>query len=170
MLLAYFSRAGENYWEGGRRDLDTGSTKVVAQMIAEQIDCDQFEILAVDPYSHAYDPTVERNRREQNENARPAIDGDLPDLTEYDTVLLGCPVWNTQAPMIICTFLDGTNALAGKVVAPFLTYAVGEGSVFADYAAYCSDARIQDGLAIRGEEAHDARATVEVWLRDRVLL
>lgn len=94
----------------------------------------------------------------------------MPDLTEYDTVLLGCPVWNTQAPMLIHTILDCTNALAGKVVAPFLTYAVGEGSVFADYTAYCSDARIQDGLAIRGEEARDSRATVEVWLRDRGLL
>lgn len=67
--------------------------------------------------------------------------------------------------MIIRTYLDGTNALAGKVVAPFLTYAVGEGSVFADYAAYCSDARIQDGLAIRGEEARDSRATVEPGFR-----
>ena len=169
-LLVYFSRAGENYWDGGRRDLEVGNTKVIARMIAERIECDVFEIQAADPYPHAYDPTVERNQREQNTDARPEIEGELPDLSGYDTVLLGSPVWNTRAPMIMRTFLDRTDALSGKRVLPFLTYAVGEGSVFDDYEQFCPDAQVEDGLAIRGEEARDAAGRVDAWLRSSGLV
>lgn len=165
VLLVFFSRAGENYWEGGRRNLDIGNTKVIAQMIQEQIDCDVFEILAVDPYPDAYDATVERNQSEQNEDARPIIDGDLPDLSGYDTIVLGSPVWNTRAPMILRTFIEQSDHLAGKTVRPFLTYAVGEGSVLSDYAEFCPDANITEGLAIRGEDATNAASDVEHWLK-----
>jgi flavodoxin len=164
-LLVFFSRPGENYWEGGRRDLEIGNTKVIAQMIDEQIDCDVHEIIAADPYPHAYDPTVERNQQEQRDDARPEIAGELPDLTSYQTVLLGSPVWNTRAPMIMRTFLDSTDALAGKTIRPFLTYAVGAGSVFDDYAEFCPDATVETGLAIRGEDAADSAAEVEQWLQ-----
>lgn len=170
VLLVYFSRAGENYWNGGRRDLEVGNTKVVAQMIADRIDCDVYEILAVDPYPEAYDPTVARNQREQHNDARPGIDGEIPDVSDYDTILLGNPVWNTRAPMIMRTFLDSTDALAGKTIHPFVTYALGEGSVFDDYAAFCPNATVEDGFAVRGEEARDAAPEVETWLRASGLL
>lgn len=163
-LLVFFSRPGENYWEGGRRNLEVGNTKVIAQMIQERIDCDVYEILAADPYPESYDPTVERNQREQNANARPAIDGELPEMSGYSTILLGSPVWNTRAPMIMRTFLEQVDELAGKTVHPFLTYAVGEGSVFPDYAEFCPDADIREGFAVRGEDARDAADNVQEWL------
>lgn len=169
-LLVFFSRPGENYWEGGRRDLDVGNTKRLARMISDRIDCDIVEIVAADPYPDAYDPTVERNQREQEQDARPGIDGDVPDLSRYDAVLIGSPVWNTRAPMIMRTFLDATNALGGKVVHPFLTYAVGQGSVFADYADLCPDADVREGLAVRGEDVDAAAKSVDAWLRDSGLV
>lgn len=169
-LLVYFSRAGENYWNGGRRDLKVGNTNVVAQRIRERIACDVFEIHAAAPYPAAYDPTVERNQREQDEDARPEIDGELPDLSGYDKIVLGSPVWNTRAPMIMRTFIDNTDALAGKTVHPFITYAVGEGSVFDDYEQFCPDAQVEEGLAVRGEEARDAAARVDAWLRSSGLV
>lgn len=165
-LLVFFSRPGENYWEGGRRDLDVGNTKRLAGMISERIDGDIFEIVAADPYPDAYDPTVERNQREQEQDARPGIDGDVPDLSRYDVVLIGSPVWNTRAPMIVRTFLDATDALADKVVHPFLTYAVGQGSVFADYADLCPDADVREGFAVRGKDVDAAAEAVDAWLRD----
>ena len=75
MLLAYFSRAGENYYYGGRIDLEVGNTEVVANMIASTITADVYRIEAADPYPESYEATVERNKREQDDEARPAIAG-----------------------------------------------------------------------------------------------
>jgi hypothetical protein len=77
VLLVYFSRAGENYFNGGRKVLEVGNTEVVAGFIRDALRCDVFEIHAVQPYSDRYDPTVQRNVREQEQNARPGI-VDLP--------------------------------------------------------------------------------------------
>jgi hypothetical protein len=65
ILLAYFSRPGENYWNGGRRYLKVGNTEVLARAISARLDCDVHRIDAVDPYPADYDETVQRNVREQ---------------------------------------------------------------------------------------------------------
>lgn len=169
-LLVYFSRPGENYWEGGRRDLDVGNTKRLARMIADRIACDQYEILAAVPYPEAYDHTVQRNVQEQDDDARPAIAGELPDLSGYSAVLIGSPVWNVRAPMIMSTFVEAVD-LKGKTVLPFVTYAVsGMADVDQDYRDALPDSDVADGLAIRGEDVDRAGADVEVWLRTNHLL
>ncbi len=123
MLLAYFSRAGENYFNGGRRYLDVGNTQVVAEMIQASIRVDTWRIEAADPYSDSYDDTVARNVREQDADARPAIADPLPAVDAYDTVLLGSGIWNVRPPMIMSTFLESVD-LSGKRLVPFVTYAV----------------------------------------------
>jgi len=166
-LLVYFSRAGENYWNGDRRTLDVGNTEVLANVIRYQIDCDVFRIEAVDAYSDRYDPTVALNVEEQNNDARPAIAGNLPDLAGYDTVLLGSPIWNGQPPMIIASFVEAVD-LTGKDLRPFVTYAVsGLGSTTSFYRDLGSGARLGTGLAVRGEDVRysGTAGTVERWLR-----
>jgi flavodoxin len=164
-LLVYFSRAGENYYYGGRRDLEVGNTEVLARMIAELIDCDVHRIDAADPYPAGYDATVERNVGEQNADVRPGIANPLDSIAEYDTVLLGSPIWNVRAPMIMSTFTD-SHDFTGKTVLPFVTYAVsGLGSVELDYATACPGARIGAGLAVRGEEITQHRPDVKTWLQ-----
>lgn len=164
ILLAYFSRAGENYHYGGRRDLTVGNTEVLANLIAERIGCDTYRIEAADPYPEAYDPTVERNVQEQRVDARPAIANPLPDLSSYGTVLLGSPVWNVRAPMIMSTFTDQVD-LAGKAVFPFVTYAVSRiGDVEDDYRATLPDSDVHTGLAVLGETVADAGREVDQWL------
>ena len=164
ILLAYFSRPGENYWYGDRRTLETGNTEVLAGMISDRIDCDVYRIEAADPYSVAYDPTVARNSEEQDADARPAIAGALPDLAQYDTVLLGSPIWNVQPPMILATFVEAID-LAGKDVHPFVTYAVsGLGSTARFYRDLDTGARLRDGLAVQGEEVADGATDLDQWL------
>ena len=164
ILLAYFSRPGENYWYGDRRTLETGNTEVLAGLISDRIDCDVYRIEAADPYSDAYDPTVARNSEEQDADARPAIAGALPDLTQYDTVLLGSPIWNVQPPMIMATFVEAVD-LAGKDVHPFVTYAVsGLGSTARFYRDLDTGARLRDGLAVQGEEVADGATDLDQWL------
>lgn len=165
ILLAYFSRPGENYSYGGRTNLKTGNTEVLARMISARIDCDVHRIEAVDPYPDDYDKTVARNVREQEADARPAI-ADLPSSIErYDTILLASPIWNVRAPMIMSTFTEKFD-FGGKTVFPVTTYAMsGLGTTERDYRASCPGATIGEGLAVRGEEVRDADADVQAWLR-----
>lgn len=166
-LLVYFSRAGENYWNGGRRTLDVGNTELLANLIRDRIDCDVFRIEAADAYSDRYDPTVARNVDEQNSDARPAIGGNLPDLAGYETVLLGSPIWNVQPPMIMATFVEAVD-LTGKDLRPFVTYAVsGLGNTASFYRDLDSGARLGTGLAVRGEDVRGASAGTDIdrWLR-----
>jgi flavodoxin len=170
VLLAYFSRAGENYYYGGRTTLAVGNTEVLAEIISSMVTVDLHRIDAADPYPASYDATVERNVREQNAEARPAIAGALPDVAPYDTVLLGSGIWNVRPPMIMRTFVESVD-LAGKTILPFVTYAVsGLGATVDDYTRLCPGSTIGDGLAVRGEEVSGARADVEAWLRRTGLL
>lgn len=165
VLLVYFSRPGENYYYGRRTDLKVGNTEVLARKISSRITCDTYRIQAADPYPNDYDATVRRNVREQDTDARPAIAGRLPALNGYDTILLGSPIWNVRAPMIMTTF---TRALVwrGKTVHPVTTYAMsGLGTTDRDYAASCPGATIAEGLAVRGEQVERADSDIEAWLQ-----
>ncbi|MFD4702245.1 flavodoxin [Streptomyces niveus] len=165
ILLACFSRRGENYYYGDRTDLKIGNTEALAQKIHDLIDCDLYRIEPADPYPHDYDATVERNVREQNTDARPAIRGSLPDLTGYGTVLLAGPIWNVRAPMIMTTFTDKLD-FRGKTVHPVTTYAMsGLGTTERDYAASCPGATIAAGLAVQGEKVRDAESEVQAWVQ-----
>jgi len=165
VLLAYFSRPGENYYYGDRIDLETGNTQVLAAMIAEGIDCDVHRIQPADPYPHDYDATVARNAREQDADARPAIANPLPTLDGYDIVLLASPIWNVRPPMIMKTFTEALD-FEGTTVHPITTHAMsGLGTAEREYAQTCRGATLAEGLAIRGEEVADAGVTVQGWLR-----
>lgn len=166
VLLAYFSRPGENYYYGGRRTLKVGNTEVLARMIADSIDCDIYRIEASDPYPEDYEETVARNVREEQSGARPKIAHDLPSLEGYDTVLLGSPVWNVQTPMIMRSFAESLQ-WSNKRLHPFVTYAVsGLGSVVSDYRASAQGAAVSNGLAVQGEKVEDAGDAVQTWIGD----
>lgn len=170
VLLAYFSRPGENYYYGGRTNLEIGNTEVVANLISATVAVDVYRIEAKDPYPDSYQATVERNVAEQDDEARPAIAGDIPDVDSYDTVLLGSGIWNVQPPMIMRTFVESVD-LSGKSIFPFVTYAVsGLGRTIDDYTQLCPQSTIGEGLAVRGEEASAALPEVETWLRATGLL
>ncbi|WP_405689865.1 flavodoxin [Streptomyces sp. NBC_01185] len=164
VLLAYFSRPGENYHYGGRTDLKVGNTEVMARTIRALIGCDLYRIEPVEPYPASYDATVKRNVGEQEADARPAVKGALPELNGYGTVLLGSPIWNVRAPMIMTTFTERLD-FSGKTVVPFTTHAMsGLGTTARDYAASCRGAAFADGLAVQGEEVAQADTALRAWL------
>ncbi|MDP9227353.1 MAG: NAD(P)H-dependent oxidoreductase [Actinomycetota bacterium] len=138
---------------------------MLAELISDRIECDRYRIDPSRPYPDAYDATVERNVEEERADVRPAIADPLPDVDAYDIVLLGSPVWNEQAPMIMFTFIEGID-LSGKMILPFVTYAVsGIGRVEDDYRAALVNSDVRPGLAVLGETVADAGAYVERWLR-----
>jgi flavodoxin len=165
VLLVYFSRPGENYHYGGRRNLKTGNTQVLAQMIGDRLDCDTYRIQPADPYPRDYEQTVARNVQEQNTDARPAITGTLSNLGPYQVVLLASPIWNVRAPMIMTTFTEALD-FTGKTIHPLTTYAMsGLGTTERDYTASCAGAALGEGLAVRGEQVTDAGPDIDDWLR-----
>nr|WP_290391298.1 flavodoxin [uncultured Bacteroides sp.] len=108
ILVAYFS------WGG--------TTRRMAQQIAEQTGGTIFEIEPVVPYPTEYTPCTEVALEERDTDARPAIKNTVEDMESYDIVFIGCPVWWHTAPMIISTFTESYD-LKGKIVVPFCTYA-----------------------------------------------
>jgi flavodoxin len=169
-LLAYFSRAGENYYYGGRRNLQVGNTEVVARMIEELAAVDVFRIEPARPYPTDYEQTVELNRQEQADYVMPELAQAPPALDGYDTVLLGSPVWSSAAPRIMWSFLEAVD-LSGKTLLPFVTHAVsGLNRIPEAYGDALPDTTIGDGLAIQGETAGEARPQVQQWLSSARLL
>ena len=102
----------------------TGNTKAVAERIADICSADIYEIVPAEPYTSAdlnyNDDNCRANREMNNENARPEIGSQPIDLSGYDTVFVGYPIWWGTMPRIMNTFLDACD-LSGKAVMPFCT-------------------------------------------------
>ncbi len=159
-LVVYFSRTGEQYTVGV---IDKGNTAIVAEMIAEKTGADLFEIVpADDHYPMTYAELTDVAKREQKEKARPAYKGTAPELSGYDTVFIGAPVWWGDWPMIMYTFFEqNRDALAGKTLIPFSTH---EGSGLSGFdrklGSAIPGAAVGRGLAVRGNDAQNSRAAV----------
>lgn len=109
ILVAYFSA--------------TGTTEQVAQQAAEILGANLYEIVPEDPYTEedlAYYTGGRADQEQDDPDVRPAISGSVEDMDQYDTVLLGYPIWHGQAPRIISTFLESYD-FSGKTILPFCT-------------------------------------------------
>lgn len=122
-IVVYFSR--------------TGNTEFIAEHIAEKLQADIFKVAAVEDYPSSYKETVDKAKAEKNNNSRPAIKGTLPDLNNYDTIVLGYPIWHGDLPMPMYTFLEQAKA-DGKNIVPICTHGGG--------GDYSSDRLIQKAL------------------------
>ncbi|MBQ3830722.1 MAG: flavodoxin, partial [Spirochaetales bacterium] len=169
-LVVYFSRTGEQYTVGV---IEKGNTAIVAEMIALQTGADLFEVIpADDHYPMTYNALTDVARKEQRDKARPAYMGEVPDLSQYDTVFIGAPVWWGDWPMIMYTFFEkNKDALAGKRLVPFSTH---EGSGLSGFdrklSSACPESIVLKGLAIRGNDCQKkqdrVRESVKKWISD----
>ena len=164
ILVVYFSKAGENYAVG---NVKKGNTRIIAEMIAEETDGTLFQVEPVKEYPKDYTECTEVAQQELNSNARPAIKSDI-DVENFDVVYIGYPIWWSDMPMPLYTFIEKHN-WQGKNVVPFCTH---EGSGLADtenkLKKVCKGATVLKGLAVRGATAQNsqdqARETVKRWL------
>ncbi len=169
-LVVYFSRTGEQYQVGV---IDKGNTAIVAEIIAKKTGADLFEILPVDDhYPMTYNELTDVAKREQNENARPAYAGEVPDLSRYRTIFIGAPVWWGDWPMILYTFFEtNADALEGKTLIPFSTHA-GSGLSGFDrkLSAMLPNSTVGKGLAVAGTDCQNdpdrVRESVNDWLNE----
>ena len=167
ILIAYFSRAGENYKVGV---IEKGNTQLIAEMIAEQTGGDLFHIETVNPYPEDYRECTNVAQQELREQARPELSAAVDHFEDYDVVFLGYPNWWGDMPMAVYTFMERYD-FSGKTIVPFATHeGSGLSSTESSIASTCSGAKVLDGLAVRGSVAQnsqeEAKETVVNWLRD----
>lgn len=151
-LVAYFSQ--------------TGVTAGVAQTLADVMSADLFEIIPADPYTAEdvdYNADDSRAKQEQNDiSARPAIEGSVQDMANYDVVFIGFPIWWGKEPSIIDTFVESYD-FDGKTLVAFCTSSSsGISEADADLKALTgSDVHWLEGHRF---EANADGATVQQWV------
>ena len=110
VLVAYFSA--------------TGTTKKLAEYAADAMDAELYEIVPQQPYTSAdldYGDKSSRSTKEMNDpNSRPAINGGVENMADYDIVFIGYPIWWGEAPRIVSTFMESYD-FSGKTVVTFST-------------------------------------------------
>jgi len=165
VLVAYFSRIGEQYGVG---NISEGNTAIVAKIIAEKTGGDLFEIKVVnDKYPKGYNELTEYAKKELQQGARPEIIGKVDNFSQYDTVFIGFPVWWGDKPVPVYTFMESYD-FNGKSIAPFCTH---EGSGFCGTQGMDkTGAKVLKGLAMYGHVAQNDKAQAEKlvsdWLKD----
>ena len=151
-LVAYFSASGV--------------TKKLAEKLAAAVDADLFEIRPKIPYTKADLNWMDKQSRStiemQNPSSRPEIAAGGPDLSGYDTIFVGFPIWWYIAPTIVNTFLESCD-LTGKTVVPFATSGgSGMGGTNKALAPSCKGARLVEGKVFRSSTSTD---TLREWVK-----
>ncbi len=147
----------------------TGHLDSMAHWIADETGGDLVRVTAKEAYPEDYDETVDRAKKEKDEDARPEINVELTSeqLAGYDTVFFGFPVWWYDIPMSMYTFLDSYE-FSGKTIIPFLSH---EGSSNGGSAketieehARGANVRYDDMLSIKGGKVDSSEQDVRNWV------
>ena len=165
ILVAYYSRTGDNYAVG---KITKGNTHIVADMIAQMLGADEFEIKTVKDYPADYRECTVVAKQELETNARPELSGKVANMKDYDVVFVGYPIWWTELPMPVYTFLESYD-FNGKTIVPFCTSA---GNVLTGkedgFTKHAKGAKLLQGLGIEGKRAQQdpdsVRPQVKEWL------
>lgn len=156
ILIVYFSR--------------TGNTKSVAETIKNSVGGDIFEIVTVEPYPEDYDEVVEQAKKEQSEGYKPELASVVEDMDKYDTIFVGYPIWWSQLPPPVTTFLTEYD-FSDKTIVPFCTHqGSGLGRSESEIKELCPNAIVLDGLAVNGGNSDNSQNAVEDWLENSDLL
>ena len=150
-LVVYYSRSG--------------NTEALARMIGNETGADMFRVTTVTPYPEVYRETTELARAERDNNARPAINGRVENMADYDVVYIGVPNWWSTMPMPMFTFLEQYD-LSGKTIVPFVTHGGGGvANCVSDLKKAVPGATVLDALVVSGGSAQNAQSDVSAWLK-----
>ena len=163
-LVAYFSRAGENYSNGDVVKIEEGNTEVVAKKIAILTNGELFKIEQATPYSDDYYTCIEESKEHKAKNMRPELVNCITSIDDYDIIYLGYPNYWNSLPRCILSFIEKFD-FTGKIIKPFCTHGgSGFGNSVEELKAECKGAFITKGLEITGTEAHGHDDDIVKWL------
>lgn len=165
VLIAYYSRKGQNYVSGKIINLSIGNTEIIAKKIQQITKGDLFEIKTVKSYPIDYTETTNVAKDELRKNARPELSNSIENIDDYDVIYLGYPNWWNTFPMVVFTFLETYN-FSGKTIIPFCTHeGSGIGKSVNDIKKLCPSTNVLEGIAIRGGSVSTANKIVENWIK-----
>ena len=154
-LVAFYSRADENYFGGTYRYIEVGNTEKAAKMIAAATGAELFKIEQLQPYAADYNTCINQAKKDLQAKARPELARMLDSLDGYDEIYLGYPNYS---------FLEQFD-WSGKTIYPFCTH---EGSGLSGterkIQQTCKGANVTRGLAIQGSSVDGAKAMIESWV------
>lgn len=163
-LIAFYSRADENYVNGLIKKLEIGNTEVAAGIIHQLTGADMFKIEQLNPYSKIYNECIAEAQEDQRRNARPELKSYPESIEEYDVIYLGYPNYWSTMPMAVFTFLEHFD-FSGKIIKPFCTHeGSGLGGSVKDIKKLCPTAKVEAGLAIHGGSVNRAKEDIERWI------
>ena len=167
-LVVYFSRADENYFGGSMRYIEKGNTEVVAEYIKQITGAELFKVERKVPYSKDYMTCIKEAQEEQRSNKRPELVKYLDDISDYDVIFIGSPIYWGTMPAPLFTELERLN-FEGKIVMPFTTHeGSGLGSVVSDIKKIAIGGTVKQGLAITGSTVKNSKVRVEQWIRENI--
>lgn len=163
-LIAFYSRADENYVNGLIKNLEVGNTEIAAGIIRELTGGDLFKIEQQSPYSKNYNECIAQAQADQQQNVRPELKSYPESIDEYDVIYLGYPNYWSTMPMAVFTFLEHFD-FNGKTIKPFCTHeGSGLGSSVSDIKGLCPSASIEKGLALHGSSVKRSHKDIEKWI------
>lgn len=165
-IIAFYSRAGENYVSGEIKKLSVGNTEAAANALQKMIKADLFRIEPYIPYAEDYSECINQAKADQLHKARPELVCCPKDFRKYEILYLGFPnYWGTM-PMPVFSFLEQCH-FCGKVIRVFCTH---EGDGFKhsieDIRQIYPNATIEAGPAIRGAYISQAQTEMKHWLQN----
>ena len=167
-LIIYYSRTGENYWNGSIKNISKGNTEIVAEFIQKAVGGDLFQVDTVKPYADDYYVCIEEAKKELRENARPEIKESIDSIAEYDNIFVCGPCWWGTFPMAIFTQLEKLDWTGKKVMAVMTHEGSGLGSCERDLKKLCTGATFGKGLAVHGADAAKSEGEVAAWAKKSV--
>ncbi|TIM26162.1 MAG: flavodoxin [Mesorhizobium sp.] len=150
VLVAYFTR--------------TGNTRLIATQIARALEATLFQIVPAAVYPEDYETQVAQAEDERQRGFEPPLQATVPDLSSYETVFLGFPIWGMTAPSVIRSFLS-QHDLSGKTLVPFITHGGYRlGNSLAVVAEHAPGARPIDGFSKECDQERETLREVTQWL------
>lgn len=162
-IVIYFSRADENYFGGSMRYVDKGNTEVIAEYIRDLVGADMFKVEPLTPYPADYMQCIEEAKVRTRNHTAP-IKENVPDLSSYEVIYVGAPVYWGGMPEELFTALKGLD-YSGKIIRPFVTHeGSGLSSIPDQLKDICVGGTVTSGIAITGSTVNSAKGKVESWI------
>lgn len=144
-----------------------GNTEYIADLIRKETKADMFEIVPQNAYADTYNQMVDRAEKEQERDERPAIKNKINNISQYDTIYVGYPIWWSDMPQIMYTFFD-TYDLKGKNIIPFCTHAgSGLSGTVGRIKKLEPEATVYKGLAVYRTDVTGSDKKVKSWLKKK---